>query len=890
MLQHKVCCFSKQFLWVLFSGIIAITVGCGGDDKVNDFVNVPNVKLSSLEVVEGGELLYKNDTIYEFDPDISGPYTVNVESESQTSVSLRATLADATSNTLTFIRVAQGENREDIEIPANSGETKAIELVDGLNVIYVRVRNNDVLATNIYSLNIYLPSESAKLSSVDIESNLKSRITYLAPHEDGFDPDSFTYTIEVNESLCDVTFIATPQSRAATVTVDGDKKQLFEVTFLTLDPDVVRPVKVKVKSEDGSSENEYTFNLRRKQPSSGDMEADARIKSVDIGGGRTRFPFICDGSSFTQVFSNPETSTSITVALSGTGGSVTLGNAVFNEDDEIQTEENNSSLLLSQNDVTLTPGEAYSGALLQDLEEGNNAFVLRVTPGNNGTKRTYLFNAYRSDRNIVYVSSAVELQAALLGAEPNDQIFVDAGEYVGEVGEEISGFATAHFYSNASGLAATEDEEAKPIELVGVNQFTTLMGDDKSVNDVLRIEGSHWVIDGFKISGAQNGIVLNGASDNKLLNLEVTDVGERGVILQNGSNNNAMRGLVIDKTGRMPQVREGIDEVYGEGVVIGGADAEAVNQGNAFRYMRFGQKIGTEAVDLKANAVETDIQFSTFLANNIEGIADEARTLVSVAGTGEMVMNYNQVEYRTYAQGANPVQTFMNINADNTAHLEFYQNNFDLSAVDIPLIANSDAAVIDVADNVRSDGGAVKYTGTVNQDFDTPIYQIQSYIDETKCLAKRELVMTSSNTSVTNDIVLMADCDAEDPLQQWQFVHDKSGFLLVTLAQTPDFKLSPGAVLQPITSETNRSFEVLFAREDAIDPPADVLNEAYFLRWVMLFEDDSINLVNRSRGTYLTEVDLSFEDSDYTVSSEDNLLTTAALGAGNSQVFTLIRL
>ncbi len=895
MLQHVVCRSWKPSLkfitWLNMFVVLVAIIGCGGDDKVRDFVEVPDVTLSSLAVTEGGQLYRLSEAVSDFDKTDTGPYTVTLTDDTVTSITLQASLSDPENNTLSYVIVARTEQMEDEIIPASSGEAVSLTIRNGVNLIYARVTNNENEAIANYVIHVYRTSDSARLINIIVEDlaivendDENRRVTSLPPNLT-FDKEVTSYSLEVNENLCNVSLIAPPENRQARVTVDGNVVQLFEVSYFNLDPGVTVTVPINVLSENGASEVTYTVDLTRRQPTAEDLERDARLRTFDIEGGRPAIPFLCDVLNFSHLFPNNVTSTSITPTLSAPGSTMTIGNAVRNEDGLLQLEEGSTDLYASENDVALVPGETYAGSLLSDLQVGDNYFVIRVTAANETSIETYLFNAIRTNTNGVYVSTAEELQQALMSAQPNDEIILAPGDYEGVAGVEQSGHAQAHFYSAASGTAATEEASGQPIVLRGESSQVRLVGSDQDANSVLLLEGSNWVVENISFAEAQNGLVLNGASNILLRSIGVLDVGERGIVMQNGSSNNVVRGAAIDRTGRSPQVRDGISEIYGEAIVVGGG--ETPDENNAFRYVSFGRSVLTEAIDLKANAVSTSVQFNSFFADNTLDMRVGERSLVNVDGSGDILINFNEFAYDDQSSGEDDISSVIKVGATETASLEIYQNNFDLDDQTIPLVSVAGLAQVNVADNVRKDGGQVSYVGNVNQSFATPSYQIQSIVDESKCLAEKTLTITQGEETVENDTVLMTDC-ADDAAQLWQIVHDANGFIMIVRSGSPEMKLSPGLELGPTTGRS-----VAYVRTDGTEPPADVLNDAFFLRWFMLFEGDLVQFINRSTSRYLTEVALDLvaaEDEDaYVYDDSDNVLTTANLGAGGAQVFRLVR-
>lgn len=890
MLQRKAYA-SMKLIWCFFGilGALALT-GCGGEDKIRDFVDIPDVTLSNLEVVEGGELRVNDNPIYDFNPNNTGPYEIELTSDEVTQVTLVATLSDAENNILKYVRVAQGENSREEIIVGTSGQPTTFDLISGTNLIYARVENIHEEAVSNYAISAYRLSESSQLKNMYVAGNdLRYYSSFdgidLVSPSANFDPEILEYNIDVDAVRCGVSLQSHPQSRRANVAVDGVAQQLFQSTFVPLLPGEVREVNVDVTSENGESTTRYTLKLARKTLSSDEQEAERRIQSVEFAQGRAIQAFRCDVNQFAQLYSNADTDISFIPTLAGPNATMTIGNAIVDEDGVFEMDEDDANQWASENDEALVSGEAYAGALFDNLEVGDNFFVIRVTSANDNSA-TYLFNAVKSATRTVFVNTGSELQKALKNAQPNDEIILLKGEYTGAVGEgeDFSGHATAHFYSNASGLPATDDDDAKPIILRALTSGVILSSDDQSQYDLFRLEGDYWQIRGFSLTGAQNAMVLDGADHNFIRDLSINAVGERGIVVQNGSDQNAIRNVRINRTGRSPQTREGIDEVYGEAIVIGGGEESSI--GNALRYVLFGENMAGEALDIKANAVDTDVEFNSFVANNVAPGAD--RVWVNIDGSGEMNFTYNEFDYTHYTSGTEPIIDVVHVGSAD-AQIEFLQNRFDLDDQPAPMLTLSGNASVYAAGNLRRDSIAGSYVGAVDQSFAMPVYQIESTLTEGKCLAQKDYDMSYEEQTVANEIVLMADC-ANEPGQRWQITHDRLGSVFLIPENMSNFKLAPGKPLEPISGITGADVNVISVREDAEEAPLSYFNDSFSLRWFMFFEGDQVSFINKGDSTYLTEIDLDWSDTDYSVNTEDNPLTTQTLGTGSSQVFKLKRL
>jgi parallel beta-helix repeat protein len=140
------------------------------------------------------------------------------------------------------------------------------------------------------------------------------------------------------------------------------------------------------------------------------------------------------------------------------------------------------------------------------------------------------------------------LQSALDLARPGDVLQLADTSYSGR------------FVITASGTLDA------PITLCG-SAASALDGGDSGSGYALHLDGaSHWVLDGFAVSGAAKGIMLDAASSNELRNLEVSATGDEGIHLRSGSSDNTVRDSVVHDTGLS-------SAEFGEGIYVGSAES-----------------------------------------------------------------------------------------------------------------------------------------------------------------------------------------------------------------------------------------------------------------------------------------------------------------------------
>jgi len=189
------------------------------------------------------------------------------------------------------------------------------------------------------------------------------------------------------------------------------------------------------------------------------------------------------------------------------------------------------------------------------------------------------------------VSTSAQLAAALAAAKPGDNIEMADGSYTGKT---AIGKYTGSFGVTVSGTASA------PIVLHG-SRGAVIDGDGLGGHYGLYVVGAqHWRFDGFTVTNATKGVVLDGSSNNVLSNLRVHTTGQEGVHFRANSSDNALTGSEITDTGKRTAT-------YGEGVYVGSANSNWKNYtggqpDRSDRNQIIGNVIartGAESVDIK---------------------------------------------------------------------------------------------------------------------------------------------------------------------------------------------------------------------------------------------------------------------------------------------------
>lgn len=190
-------------------------------------------------------------------------------------------------------------------------------------------------------------------------------------------------------------------------------------------------------------------------------------------------------------------------------------------------------------------------------------------------------------QSIVYVNTATQLQSALNNAVPGQTIMINDGYY------ERSG----GFYANA-GIHGTA---SNPIKVIGTRNAILSTGNQSSGYSFSLKGNSYWLIKGFTVKNAKNGVVLDRCRYVTVDSILASNVGQSGVHLRTHTSYSIVKNCHIDSTG--------LDNpAYGEGVYIGSAnsnwctytncDPDTSNY-NQVLNNTFGTAISAENIDIK---------------------------------------------------------------------------------------------------------------------------------------------------------------------------------------------------------------------------------------------------------------------------------------------------
>ena len=225
----------------------------------------------------------------------------------------------------------------------------------------------------------------------------------------------------------------------------------------------------------------------------------------------------------------------------------------------------------------------------------------------------------------VHVSTAAQLNAALLGAKPGDDIILADGLYKGRfvVNPTVPGTA-------AAGIILRGGRNA------------VLDGESIQTGYVLHLQADYWTVKGFTLTNGLKGIMADGVNHSIIDSVKLYNIGEEAIHLRKFSSNNIIRNTEITNTGlKTPD--------YGEGIYIGSAKSNWATytngqpdlcDSNLVENNMIGPGITAECIDIKEGTTAGIIRNNNFDATGITG-ANSADSWMDMKGNYYLVEGNN---------------------------------------------------------------------------------------------------------------------------------------------------------------------------------------------------------------------------------------------------------
>lgn len=227
--------------------------------------------------------------------------------------------------------------------------------------------------------------------------------------------------------------------------------------------------------------------------------------------------------------------------------------------------------------------------------------------------------------NIINVSTPAQLQAALNGAKPGDEIIM-----------------TDAIYSGKFIIPATANGTSEKKIILRGSRNAILDAGNTSTGYVLHALGSYWLLKGFSITNGLKGIMADGIRHTIIDSLRVFNIGEEAIHLRKFSSHNTIQHCEVSETGlKTPD--------YGEAIYIGSAknNWSSYTNGlpdrcdsNKILSNKIGPAITAECIDIKEGTTGGLVEGNNFDATGITG-ANSADSWMDVKGNYYLIQNNN---------------------------------------------------------------------------------------------------------------------------------------------------------------------------------------------------------------------------------------------------------
>lgn len=232
---------------------------------------------------------------------------------------------------------------------------------------------------------------------------------------------------------------------------------------------------------------------------------------------------------------------------------------------------------------------------------------------------------------VITAATNVQLRSALQNAQPGDLIRMADGTYAGP------------FIVTASGTAE------RRITLCGTRNAVIQTGSTSTMGFALVMRVSYWTLTGFTVTNAQQGVSVEGGTQNDIVNLAVHGTGQEAIKLFKLSSYNTVRNNQIYNTGLW-------NAEWGEGVYVGSYyghwGANSGGQPDASDYNQvldnvIGPDVRAEHIDVKEGTTGGIIRGNRFDGRGMVRSQTWVDSWVEIKGNGYTVSgNTGSVSFR----------------------------------------------------------------------------------------------------------------------------------------------------------------------------------------------------------------------------------------------------
>ena len=878
---HRARLTAKGLICIAF----LVLAGCGGSSGTDtSCLGFPlgDLTLNNLVVSE-------SSLDQTFSPSVLSGYTVDVgndvDSISFTAILNETALANDATITAELVEAVDVDSDTIESLTVTPGAAFSFDLAEGDNFITITIESENGCQFNSYEVLVHRENSVGQLDGVFVSINdggLTNTVDDSNYDVDDFDPAVTTYNITAEYDTCRFSIAPFIIESESTIIINGEETENLTFTGFNLPLTGSTEIVFDVTSEVGGNSQDYTFNVIRSSTDD-EVAEDATLLDMQFSSGTLDSDYSCTDAGYSLRLDRRDASTEMVLTPTAAAAAMTITHIVgVNDTPDFE------------DDTVITAGTPF--VLAGGTDPERFAYNITVTSADGEESTIYALNVTRSETNWRYVSSVDELQEAMRSPANLDEIIIDTSEedddvlYFGTASVDTSGNDNAHFY--AGELPA----DFEKVVVRGDGGDITLSGDSQDANAVLLVEGDNWEIRSLTLTGALNGVVLDGANNTFLSGLSIENVGERGLYIHNGSSNNVIANSTIFDTGMT--LSAGTLEGQGEAIVVGDEVGDAtdiqLSNNNYISNMVFGTDILAESVDVNDGATNTVINHSLLVTAGIDPSLSEQNSVVAISGSGTDY-SFNTILHTNDEL----IDSGVSVNG-NVDDVRIFDNIYSFDDVVASAITVEDGSSVGVNRNLLfldddedDEFDLAPITGVVTE-IENPIYQIQSTVDPTLCLVQKADVEFDFGSFQLDDpdisdgdIMVMEACAANTPSQQWAFAYDLEVTISLTLG-TIDYDRyvtitneSSGLTLVPLSTAFTTT--LTFAGE------ASVTETSQLDRWIInKVEGDKVSLVPFLSGVYALSESIGNTRIGKHFVNGDNGAYLGVYTASDTQKFRLI--
>ncbi|MCL1832346.1 MAG: right-handed parallel beta-helix repeat-containing protein [Oscillospiraceae bacterium] len=243
----------------------------------------------------------------------------------------------------------------------------------------------------------------------------------------------------------------------------------------------------------------------------------------------------------------------------------------------------------------------------------------------------------------VIVTTAAELDAAIVNALAGDEIIVKSGTY------DVTALPTK-WNQRAAQLRATDraGTSANPIVLRSEDPAAPARIVNKTVDTGITLHiwgGDYWIIQDLEIEGGQKGILFDNTTNSIIRGNHVFGCGQEAIHLRDGSSDNIIINNRVTDTGLT-------NAGYGEGIYVGNANSTTTYNhycnNNTIAHNVLGPGIAADCVDIKEGSSGTIVEYNIMYG---AGIAGQNSATSHILNRGDETI----IRYNTFYRDENPI-------------------------------------------------------------------------------------------------------------------------------------------------------------------------------------------------------------------------------------------